>query len=438
MLRKGRQSARAVGAAFVCAFASFAVGCSGSSGTVEVDAGVTPTGADASAPPGTGTGTPPGTGTGTPPAADASTSGTNDGGGSTTTPPGEASGCNGAKLLAVPADPGARGPWAVGAKTVTVAGLVTEVWYPAALGSEAGKAKISYDIREHLPAADRTKIPDADNPLQPCDCYRDLPLDMAHGAYPVVQFIHGTAAFRTQSLTQMAHWASRGFVVIASDHPKIQLSDLLTNILGSFGADQKGDATKVLDALNAPTGDLAFLAGHIDTTRIAISGHSAGGGALAGFGSRPGVKVLIPMAAGGSQAGTSLVSTLVMGGVDDHVGAYSNQQSGYTSSPKKKRLVGLLNAGHLAFSDLCFIGRDKGGILKVAQDHGVSVPSFVASLAQDGCKAGQLSAEDGWAIVNYATTGVLEETLTCNPTSTAALAKTKTLFTNVSELQEDL
>ena len=48
---------------------------------------------------------------------------------------------------------------------------------------------------------------------------------------PVV-FVHGTASFRTQSLTQMTHWASRGFVVLAADHPKIRLKDLLANLGG--------------------------------------------------------------------------------------------------------------------------------------------------------------------------------------------------------------
>ncbi|HEX9104448.1 MAG TPA: hypothetical protein VF997_19690, partial [Polyangia bacterium] len=98
-----------------------------------------------------------------------------------------------------------------------LAGLTTEVWYPAKLGSDAGKSKIVYDIREHLPPADAAKIPDSDNPPQDCDCFRDLPIDDGHGPYPLVVFIHGTAAFRTQSLTFMTHWASRGFIVVSAD-----------------------------------------------------------------------------------------------------------------------------------------------------------------------------------------------------------------------------
>ena len=218
---------------------------------------------------------------------------------------GTVAGCSGQSLLALPSDPSARGPWPVGARTVTLAGLTVEVWYPATPGSDAGQMPAVYDIREHLPAADAAKIPDADNPWQSCDCVRALPLDDGHGPYPLVLFVHGTAAFRTQSLTFMTHWASRGFVVVAADHPGIQLKDVLASPLGLPGAsDQAGDANKILDALAAPSGDIAFLAGHLDGARIAASGHSAGGGAIAGLGGR--AAVLIPMASMGTQTGATL------------------------------------------------------------------------------------------------------------------------------------
>ena len=106
----------------------------------------------------------------------------------------EATGCDGVPLLAAPADPAARGPWTVGARTVTMSGLKAEVWYPARPGSAGGASKITYDIREHLPPAEASKIPDADNPPQPCDCFRDLPIDDQHGPYPLVVFIHGIPA----------------------------------------------------------------------------------------------------------------------------------------------------------------------------------------------------------------------------------------------------
>src|SRR5690349_17985540 len=67
----------------------------------------------------------------------------------------EAAGCDGAKLLALPKEPEARGPWPVGARTVTVGTLTTEVWYPAVPGSDTGRAKERYDVRLQLPDEDR-------------------------------------------------------------------------------------------------------------------------------------------------------------------------------------------------------------------------------------------------------------------------------------------
>lgn len=344
-------------------------------------------------------------------------------------------GCAGDSLLPVPNDPSARGPWPVGARTVTLGGLRTEVWYPAKLGSESGKTKIRYDIREHLPASERAKITDEKNPWQDCDCYADLPLDDAHGPYPLVVFVHGTAAFRTQSQTINAHWASRGFVVVAADHPGIQLEDILASS-GGFGmSDQAGDVKKMLaDA----TPD--FLGSKLDRTRIALSGHSAGGGAISGLATEMGVQVVIPMAAQGTKGGGSLKSSLIMGAQRDGVARYSGQQSGYMSSPNRKRLVGIANAGHLAFSDLCALGADRGGIFQIAEDAGVSIPMTIKfllpTLAKDGCGKDYLSPQDGWAVVDYATTAVLEETLRCDASAADALTSIRARYPAVGEYQE--
>lgn len=375
--------------------------------------------------------------------ADAGTDGADGGCANTPNAPPGATGCASTRLYALPDDPSARGPWPVGAKTVTIQGLVTEVWYPAKLGSDQCKSPVAYDLRKHLPPSEQAKIPDADNPLQICDCYADLPLDDAHGPYPVISFIHGTAAFRTQSLTFATHWASRGFVVVASDHPHIQLADLLAG--NFFGADQTGDAVKVLAALDAPTGDLAFLAGHLDMTRIGASGHSAGGQAVAGIASRrAGIRVVVPMAAGGTTRGGDLASTLVMSAAHDGIAQPSGQVNGYGSSSPKKRFVQIDRAGHLAFSDLCAIGASSGGLLAVAVKYDVNGASTLASLANDGCPW-QMNAnytairpEQGWAIVDYATSAAFEEVLMCNAAMGAKLTAIKTPYPLVIDYREQL
>jgi hypothetical protein len=153
----------------------------------------------------------------------------------------EREGCEGAKLLINPEDPALPGPWPVGARTVTIAERTTEIWYPAEPGSAAGVEPEVYDIRLYLPPEEQGKIPDDAAPWQACGCYRDLPLDTDHGPYPVIVFIHGTAGFRTQSLTFMTHWASRGFVVVSSDHTGITLADVLGGQLRRRSVRRRGE-----------------------------------------------------------------------------------------------------------------------------------------------------------------------------------------------------
>jgi hypothetical protein len=130
-----------------------------------------------------------------------------------------ATGC-GSSLLSIPSDPGVRGPWKVGVRTVHIGRLTVEVAYPAQPGSEAGKPEATYDIRDFLPPSERSKVPDDASPaVGPIggNLFRDLPLDQAHGPYPIVINIHGTASFRIANGSTLAHWASRGFVVLSAD-----------------------------------------------------------------------------------------------------------------------------------------------------------------------------------------------------------------------------
>jgi hypothetical protein len=322
----------------------------------------------------------------------------------------EAQGCSAdVKLLATSADSAERGPWPVGAKTVKIDTLTAEVWYPAEVGSDAGKSHVTYDMRDWLPASEMGKIPDAAAPVQDCGCYRDLPMDAKHGPYPVVVFIHGTAGFRTQSLAHMEHWASRGFVVVAADYPGLYLGDALNLNLSN---DLPGDTNKILAALGAPAGDIAFLKDRIDMTHAGLSGHSAGGAAVKGFGSTPGVRVLIPMAAGGTDPSPTLESTLILGGVNDKVVKYDNQLQGFTDSAPRKRLVGLSNTGHLFPTDLCWVtNKDGQNIVETAQMYGIKNANLAGGLFD--CPTGQLERDKARAIVNYATTAALEEKLTC-------------------------
>jgi dienelactone hydrolase len=368
------------------------------------------------------------------PAADAASGATAD----ASAPAGEVPGCEPtSRFLAVPEDPAASGPWPVGARTVAVGRLTVEVFYPAAPGSEAGQARTRYDIRLQLPASERSKIPDADNPWQPCDCYRDLPLDPAHGPFPLVLFIHGTAGFRTQSLALATHWASRGFVVVAADHPGLYLADLLA--LACFQP-QSGERTIAADvdaelaAVTAAAGDLAFLHERIDLERVAVVGHSAGASEAAALADRAGVRVVISMAGGAAVAASpTLAATLWMAAQRDMVVSYYTSKNGYSGSPSPKRWVGVASSGHLCFSDLCGLANAAGAnLLQVAQAKNVCGANLAGGLFD--CQPSYLPGAVGMAIVEYATTALLEDVLRCGGGADAAFAGLPARFADVLEV----
>ncbi len=349
-------------------------------------------------------------------------------------------GCDSAMLYENPSDTSATGPWAVGAKTITIGRLTTEVWYPAEWASQVGQDKIRYDIRENLPPSQQDIIPDEKNTWQDCDCYRDLPLDTTHGPYPVVLFVHGTASFRTQSLKHATHWASRGFVVISADHPGLKLADTLALLCpdqASGSRNLSGDADAMLGALQAAQGELSFLAGHVDMTRVAAVGHSAGGGAVAGFATKPGVRVIIPFSSGGAvQGGGSLESTLFVSGMNDAIAQYGGVQSAYQGSPSPKRLVGIEDSGHLVVSDLCDIKNVDGkNMLEVAQEYNICGTILGGGLFD--CEPGYIPGPAGWEIVNYATSAVLEDVLQCANTA-GNFDSMESRFEYVGELRQDL
>ncbi|MEO6772414.1 MAG: hypothetical protein ABI467_05255 [Kofleriaceae bacterium] len=354
------------------------------------------------------------------------------------TPSGTIAGCDGAALLSNPSDFSAAGPWPVGVQTVMVGGLRTEVWYPATPGSQAGTTPARYDIRAELSPTEAAKISDTDNPWQDCDCTRGLPLDAAHGPYPVVLFVHGTASFRHQSLHIVTHWASRGFVVVAADHPGLELGDLLAMACGGTAPaqDLSGNLDTLIAALQAPAGDLGFLAGHVDATRIAVTGHSAGGGAAAAASNKPGVRVVISMAGVGSTAASStLESTLYMGGSLDSIASFGQVKTAYQGSAKPHRLVGVKDAGHLNFSDLCDTKNAAGqDLLTIANNDGVCGANLAGFLFD--CDPSHVAGPIGWSVINYATSAVLERVLQCQPPTD--LAAHEAADPHVSEYDEDL
>jgi hypothetical protein len=357
-------------------------------------------------------------------------------------------GC-GSSLLSVPSDPGVRGPWKVGVQTVTIGRLTVEITYPAQPGSEAGMPEVTYNASAFLPGTEATKIK-TPTFLAPVggDLYRGLPIDAAHGPYPVIINIHGTASFRVANISMLTQWASRGFVVLSADYPGLDLHDMLAstidcNLPTSGSQDVPTDVTTQITALASPTGALAFLAGHIDVSRLGITGHSQGACITATLSADPHVQVVVPMAGSVAVATSSTLKGIAfIAGIDDKVITYNSalgsignvvctqgnlQQSdtgAYTASPGppavQKRLVGITGGGHLSVTDLCTLNAAGVDAAHEAINDGVCGVGdavVIGLAALDDC--GTVDMDTGIHDTNYASTAAFEEVLMCTDRSAA-------------------
>ncbi len=311
------------------------------------------------------------------------------------------------------------GPYSVGVTRLDAGGVAIEVWYPAQVGAAA--ARDVYDMRDWLPEEMRTQIP-ADAPTRfESDAVRDAPAleSAADGeAFPLVFFSHGLGGYRMQSTFLMTHLASHGFVVAAPEHAERNLEAILAErTLADDAFAQILAARALLERGDTP------LAGRVDFARVAVIGHSAGGGA---------VQVLVDDGGLGVDAwvGMSTIATpesavpgLVIGGTNDRIARRETVGRTYDDlAHGEKRYVQIEGAGHLAFSDICVIGRERGGVLRIAQDAGIEISELVITLATDGCREEDLPAEEAWPVIRHYVTAHLRDALEMDeePTGLAA------------------
>lgn len=350
------------------------------------------------------------------------------------------------RLLERPEDVTEKGPWPVGTRRVTLerpdgVALQLDVFYPAARSSPSSAPRAEFDIRQFLPPSQQGQVPDARAPVQVCDCVRDLEPDTDHGPYPAIVVVHGTASFSTQSLSDVTHWASRGFVVLAATHPGLYLGDQLSLFCPddpSGSRDVIGDVRLIVDAVRAAgAGPLAFVA---RPPSLALIGHSAGANTVVQAASEltpsedAPVKVVVSLS--GNAASEAEVSFLALAGTADRVVQASASEAAFDASGTPRRYVALENAGHLAFSDLCETRNDDGNnLLVIAQDEGVC-GAELAGLLFD-CDPAQQEAALSRAIVRAATSWVLEEALHCTRHSRSFL-ETLGALEGVAASREDL
>ncbi len=304
------------------------------------------------------------------------------------------------------------GPWEAGVTTIELADRLVEVWYPVNPGDEAGLEPDAYYIRDALPDVLDAILPDDVNPPFVTDAYREAPAS-DEGPFPLVIFAHGFASYRNQSTFLTTHLASWGFVVASVDY----LERGLASVLGQQPDPQLADTdlTRMVVSLMASENERAggLLEGRVSTDRIAITGHSAGGGTAIRFGGEPDIVTYVPLSAGLSSDSTVELadkpSLWLTGDIDMVVEPERTidtfAEASMLSAPA--RLVLIENMGHLGPSDICLIGDSGGGVVQIAIDAGLPIPDNLVRIGTDGCQPEALPIRDGWPTIRHFVTAQL-------------------------------
>jgi hypothetical protein len=300
-----------------------------------------------------------------------------------------------------------------------------EIWYPAERGSEVGKSDEVYDFLKWLPPDAQEEVPAVEKPVPVIchGCYRDLPIDAAYGPYPIALYVHNVGAFRTAAVNMMAHWASRGFVVVALDYPRLHLQDVLAYAtLGSCtpsgiteDTTRKREITGLLEILRAPAGDFAFLTGVADATKVAVVGHGDGSDYAARASGQAGVRLIVQInnsfdvRPAGDLAGVAYIT-----GLSDasSVGRPSAAESAFLNADVPAIYAAATSAGALSATELCNAKNSRGNdgmdISEAADLCGANYA--ILRIAWD-CKSTYLDQPTANARFGFATVSALEQYL---------------------------
>lgn len=196
---------------------------------------------------------------------------------------------------------------------------------------------------------------------------QNAPFDPSGGPYPAVTFGHGFVQPVTQYQSTMAHLATRGYLVIASES-----EGGLFPSHANFAADLRHCLTW-LEQRNADSG--SFLFGRVRTDRFGASGHSMGGGAsILATAADPRIKALANLAAAetnpsaiAAMPNVAVPFSLISGSQDSIVPPGTNGQRMYDAGGTPKTLPNITGGFHCGFVDASSFGCDSGGVTRTVQ-----------------------------------------------------------------------
>ena len=274
-----------------------------------------------------------------------------------------------------------------------------EVWYPTEpVDTRQTPTETTYDLKEWLPPAQRKALGTRSAPKLTTGAVRGGRAAPG-GPFPVVAFSHGFGGFRVQSAFLMTHLATWGFVVVAPDHPSRGMAALLSGKLPLTGTADVDDLRSSVLALSRSN-----LRSRLDLSNMAAIGHSAGANAAIRWAANePRVQGIVAMAGGVSRPFSkvrdALRPILYLAAVNDRTIGIQSMTGAYRSSESPKRLITVKDSGHLAFSDICTIAADRGGLFMEAERLGLKVPVLLKTLGTDGCNPPNAPVTKAWPVI---------------------------------------
>lgn len=326
------------------------------------------------------------------------------------------------------------GPYPVGVVDLRLSGgEEVAIFYPA-VASTAGEEFGRYDMRDFLPEGEREKISDEEAPFFEMNAVFDAEIS-EEGPFPVVLFSHGLGGYRYQSSQLLGHLASWGFVVASAEQPERNLAKIVENLApeGDETAETMRTVLAYLGEQNGESG--SWLEGRLDISRVGVSGHSMGGGGTASMLGEPGVRAAIFYASGREVTENHGAEVMWQSGSTDSLARTNQVRTVYENAPATKRFLDIKSAGHLAFSDLCAIGADRGGVLQIAVDNGIEVPPIIMVLGADGCRETDLPAEDGWPMIHHYSVAHYRSAFGIDQEPVGLSAATTACFEELAELE---
>jgi len=296
----------------------------------------------------------------------------------------------------------ARGPWAVGVRTLQLDDRPVEVWYPVEPTAVEGQSSEMFDSINAISEVLRPFIPGDLGGEVDTGTYRDAPPATEGGPFPTAAYSHGSPGYRQAATFLTGHLASHGVITIAVEHLGRSLSTLLTPLAGADTPED--DVADLLDALDLVGSDPG-LGSVVDTSRMVVIGHSAGARTAALATADDRVVGVVLLAGVPQELATNRPALMVAFENDaliDPAGIWSLHQSLDNSV-----FVNIAGTGHAAPIDACPLIQDRGGLTELREALGEAI----VRAGEDGCLPKDTDARAVQDLLRIYITGFVYEAL---------------------------